>query len=248
VSGDGAGFLVVYITGDRQPADRADVRWEQDHITLALSRMRPGTGGRRAAIYHCVAVPVSGSVTDRILIDGATGERASAKRSTHLAPGPLRPRTLDAVFEPRELLEPREITGVTQAEVDPVEGPWRPVPVEWEGVRLSEDGTRLFAAYITGSPQPADRADVRWDEKRLTLTLSRLFEGDIETAAAFYHCVEVPLSQSASDRIPVDGATGERASNKKSDYLDPEFLQRTERTLDEVFEPRELLAPREVAA
>jgi hypothetical protein len=210
--------------------------------------MRRGTGGRLAAIYHCVAVPVSRSAADRILVDGATGERASAKRSTHLAPGLLRPRTLDAAFEPRELLEPREITGVTQAEVDQANEPWRPVPVEWEGVRLSEVGTRLFAAYITGSPQPADRADVRWAEKRLTLTLSRMFAGDVEEAAAIYHCVEVPLSQSASDRNLVDGATGERAGNKKSHYLDPDLLKGTETTLDWVFEPRERLEPREVTA
>jgi hypothetical protein len=182
------------------------------------------------------------------LVDGATGERASAKRSTHLAPGLLRPRTLDAVFEPRELLEPREITGVTQAEVDQANEPWRPVPVEWEGVRLSEDGTRLFAAYITGSPQPADRADVRWDEKRLTLTLSRMFAGDVETAAAIYHGVEVPLSRDASERTLFDGTTGGRASAKRSSYLDPAQLRGTERTLDEVFEARELLEPHEITA
>jgi hypothetical protein len=115
-------------------------------------------------------------------------------------------------------------------------------------VRLSEDGTSLFVIYITGSPQPADRADVLWGEQRLTLTLSRMFEGDIETAAAFYHCVEVPLSHDASDRILFDGATGERATKKKSSYLDPELLRDTEQTLDSLFEPRELLEPREITA
>lgn len=122
------------------------------------------------------------------------------------------------------------------------------MPIPWEGVRLSDDGTRLFVAYITGDRQPADRADVRWDQERLTLTLSRMREGDGGKIAASYHCVEVPVSQDASQRILVDGTTGERAGSKQSPYLDPERLRGTERTLDSVFEPRELLEPREITA
>jgi hypothetical protein len=74
------------------------------------------------------------------------------------------------------------------------------------------------------------------------------FAGDVETAAAIYHCVEVPLSRDASERTVLDGTTGVRATAKQSIYLDPDFLRDTERTLDEVFEPREQLQPREVAA
>jgi hypothetical protein len=115
-------------------------------------------------------------------------------------------------------------------------------------VRLSEDGRRLFVFYVTGSPAPADRADVWWQQERVTLTLSRMFAGEIETAAAFSHCVELPLSRDASDCVLVDGATGELASEKKSFFLDPEVLWDTEQTLDSVFEPREHLEPREVTS
>jgi hypothetical protein len=113
---------------------------------------------------------------------------------------------------------------------------------------VSDDGRRLFVVYITGDRSPADRADARWDSKRLTLTLSRMRDGGLETAAAVYHCVEVRLSKDASEHILIDGATGARASAKKSSYLDPELLRDTESTLGEVFEPRELLEPREVTA
>jgi hypothetical protein len=123
---------------------------------------------------------------------------------------------------------------------------WRPVPVKWEGARLSEDGRSLFVFYVTGSPAPADRADLWWEQERLTLTLSRMFAGEIETAAAFPHCVEVPLSRDASDCVLVDGATGELSSEKKSFFLDPEVLWDTGQTLDSVFEPRERLEPREI--
>jgi hypothetical protein len=123
---------------------------------------------------------------------------------------------------------------------------WVPVPTPWEGVRLSGDGTRLFVVYVTADLEPADRADVRWDQERLTLTLSRMRDGDGGKMPAIYHCVEVPLSQDASQRILVDGATGERATAKQSHHLDPDLLQGTERTLDAVFEPTELLDPREI--
>jgi hypothetical protein len=246
---DGRCLLVVYVSGDGQPADRADVRWDQEQLTLALSRMRKGAGGKMAACYHCVEVPLSRAVADRSLIDGATGERATSKQSRYLDPEQLRgtERTLDSVFEPREVLAPREITELTLPPLDETER-WVRTPQAWEGVRFSDDGTRLFVVYITGSPPPADGADVRWDDQRLTLTLSRMFLGDIEEAAAIYHCVEVPLSRDASGRTLVDGTTGVRASAKRSHYLDPELLRGTERTLGEVFEPRELLQPREVAA
>lgn len=125
---------------------------------------------------------------------------------------------------------------------------WVPVPTAWEGVKLADDGRRLLVVYVTGDGQPADRADVRWDQGQLTLALSRLREGRGGKMAACYHCIEVPLSRAVADRSLVDGATGERATSKQSRYLDPEQLRGTERTLGEVFEPRELLQPREVAA
>jgi hypothetical protein len=126
---------------------------------------------------------------------------------------------------------------------------WIPVPIPWEGVRVSEDGRHLFVVYILGTPGTvADRADVRWDQKRLTLTLSRMADGDGGNLAAVYHCVEVPLSQDASDRILIDGATGERGGAKRSRYLDPEVLRGSERSLDAVFDPRERLDPRETTA
>jgi hypothetical protein len=127
--------------------------------------------------------------------------------------------------------------------------PWFPVPIAWEGVRVSDDGMRLFVVYVLGTPgTAADRADVRWDQTRLTLTLSRMADGGGGKLAASYHCVEVPVSEDASDRILVDGATGERASAKQSRYLDPEVLRGSERSLDGVFEPHERLEPREVRA
>jgi hypothetical protein len=57
------------------------------------------------------SAPVSRDASAHIVIDGATGERASAKRSTHLDPEMLRQRgeAPDAYFEPTERLEPREI-------------------------------------------------------------------------------------------------------------------------------------------
>lgn len=113
IAEDGLGLLVVYVTGDPQPADRADLRWDQDRVTLTLSRKREGDGGKLAAIYHCVEVPTRHDASERILIDGATGERATAKRSHHLDLEVLRgtERTLDSVFEPMERLEPREVEG-----------------------------------------------------------------------------------------------------------------------------------------
>lgn len=126
---------------------------------------------------------------------------------------------------------------------------WIPVPIAWEGVRVSEDGRRLLVVYITGAPgSVADRADVRWEQKRLTLTLSAMGDGDGGKLAACYHCAEIPVSEDVADRILVDGATGERASAKRSRYLDPEVLSGTETSLDAVFEPHERLEPREIAA
>jgi hypothetical protein len=113
---------------------------------------------------------------------------------------------------------------------------------------VSDDGTRLRVVYITSTPRPADRVDVRWESKQATVTLSQMGDGGATTAMAVYHCVEVPLSQDVSDRILVDGATGEPATEKESFHLDPELLSDTEQTLDSVFEPREWLEPRDITA
>jgi hypothetical protein len=119
--------------------------------------------------------------------------------------------------------------------------------MDWEGVRVSEDGTCLRVVYITGTRRPADRVDVKWEPEHVTLTLSQMGDGGATTAMAVYHCVEVPLSHDISDRILIDGATGEPATEKKSSHLDPELLSDTELTLDSVFEPHELLEPREIS-
>jgi hypothetical protein len=63
---------------------------------------------------------------------------------------------------------------------------------------------------------------------------------------AVYRCAELLLSEDASALILVDGATGERASEKQPTYLDPERLRNTERSIDAVFTPTEHLTPREV--
>lgn len=122
---------------------------------------------------------------------------------------------------------------------------WVPEPVPWEGVRLVHGGRVLRLVYITGDGQPADRADIWWSGRRLTVTLSRMRTTDSEKLALVYHCVEVPLSRDATDFVLVDGATAERASAKNSAYLSEERLRGTERTEDMVFEPRERLEPRE---
>ena len=123
---------------------------------------------------------------------------------------------------------------------------WIPLPIQWEGVRVSEDGTRLRVALVTG---PVDRADVRWESERVTLTLSQMWDvGAVKAASVVYHCVEVPLSHAVGDRILVDGATGELAAEKNSPHLDPELLYDTERTLDSVFEPTQVVRPREFRA
>jgi hypothetical protein len=113
---------------------------------------------------------------------------------------------------------------------------------------VAEDGTRLRVVYVTSTRRPADRIDIRWETEQVTVTLSQMGDGGATTAMAVYHCVEVPLSQDVSDRILVDGATGELATEKESCHLDPELLSDTEQTLDSVFEPREWLEPRETAA
>ena len=125
--------------------------------------------------------------------------------------------------------------------------PWIPVPIAWEGVRVSENGRRLLVAYVTSNGQPVDRADARWDQRRLTLTLSRMGAGEGGGTALFHHCVEVPVSQDASTRVLIDGATGERANAKRSTYLDPEQLRQREQPPDAYFEPTERLEPREVS-
>jgi hypothetical protein len=125
--------------------------------------------------------------------------------------------------------------------------PWIPVPIAWEGVRVSEDGRHLLVAYVTGNGQPADRADVRWDQSHVTLTLSRMRTGSGDKLMAFHHCVEVPLSQDAWNRILIDGATGERASAKRSRYPDPDVLRGSESSLDAYFGPTEMLEPREIS-
>jgi hypothetical protein len=63
------------------------------------------------AFHHCVEVPVAQDASARILIDGATGERASANRSVHLDPERLahKGQAVDSYFEPGELLEPHEV-------------------------------------------------------------------------------------------------------------------------------------------
>jgi hypothetical protein len=125
-----------------------------------------------------------------------------------------------------------------------------PIPVAWEGARLSANGTVVRLVYITGDAETwADRADVRWDAARLTVTLTRMGDpGDGEKLAAFYRCVELRLSRDAGDLLLVDGATGERVTAKESDYLAADQLQGTERTLDSVFEPMHSLDPVETGA
>src|SRR4051812_39412838 len=125
--------------------------------------------------------------------------------------------------------------------------PWIPVPMAWEAARFGDDGTRLRLAYITNDGVPADRADVRWNDLHLTVTLSRMRRASRhESVALFTHCVEPRLSTDASDRLLVDGKTGELATAKRSRYLNDEELRATERTWDMVFEPHEFLEPREV--
>jgi hypothetical protein len=125
--------------------------------------------------------------------------------------------------------------------------PWVPVPMAWEAARFGDDGTRLRIAYITGDGGHADRADVRWNDLHLTVTLSRMERASRhEHVALFHHCVELRLSRDASDRLLVDGTTGELASAKQSRYLTDEELRAAEHTWDSVFEPREFLEPREV--
>src|SRR3954468_9155103 len=90
--------------------------------------------------------------------------------------------------------------------------PWIPVPIPWEAVRVSEDGRCLLVVYITSNGQPVDRADARWDQRHLTLTLSPKGEG-LHWGGKMglsHHCVEGPVSQGASAHILIDGATGER--------------------------------------
>jgi hypothetical protein len=114
----------------------------------------------------------------------------------------------------------------------------------WEAARFGEDGTRLRLAYIGGVP--ADRADVRWNDLHLTVTLSRMdTPSDHQKLGVIHHCVELQLSRDASDRLLVDGKTGELATAKRSRYLNDEELRATERTWDMVFEPHEFLEPRE---
>jgi hypothetical protein len=89
-----------------------------------------------------------------------------------------------------------------------------------------------------------DRADVRWEQRRITVTLSRMAApAGSRKMGLGYRCVEVQLSRDASGLILIDGATGERADAKRSRYLDPEYLRQSERTLDDVFEPRQFLTP-----
>jgi hypothetical protein len=74
--------------------------------------MRIATGGEKlAAIFHCVELALSADASGRILLDGTTGLRADAKQSTYLDPDKLdaKGESLDALFEPREFLTPREL-------------------------------------------------------------------------------------------------------------------------------------------
>ena len=120
-----------------------------------------------------------------------------------------------------------------------------PIPIRWEGARLSDDGKRLRLVHI--HLQPPDRADIRWEPRRITVTLSRMdFPRGSTSAVLQYHCVELELSRDASDLILVDGATGERATAKRSRYLDPDDLRAIESSPDRVFEPDQFLVPREV--
>jgi hypothetical protein len=121
--------------------------------------------------------------------------------------------------------------------------PWVPVPVAWEGVRVTDDDKRLRVFYVS---LRVDRVDIRWVQHQLTITLSGMWNTDDAVAAvAVFRCAEIPLSRHVSHRILIDGATGERAEMKRSRWLDPQQLHDTETSLDSVFEPTELLHPRE---
>src|SRR4051812_39323041 len=93
------------------------------------------------------------------------GARTNPDRSRD-SPGPCL-RSASEMRDSRATMPPKKGTR-----------PWIPVPIAWEGVRVSEDGRCLLVVYVTGDRQPVDQADVRWDQSRLTLTLSRMREGD----------------------------------------------------------------------
>jgi hypothetical protein len=125
----------------------------------------------------------------------------------------------------------------------PVTSPWVPVPVAWEGVRVTDDGRRLRIFYVS---LRVDRVDIRWGQDQLTITLSGMMNTDDAVAAvAVFRCAEIPLSRHVGQRTLIDGATGEQADMKRSRWLDPQLLHDTESSLDSVFEPTELLHPRE---
>jgi hypothetical protein len=123
--------------------------------------------------------------------------------------------------------------------------PWRPFPVAWVGARLSDDGRRLSVALVSNTRELPDRADVRWGQGRLTVTLSLMGGSSGGKMPAFQRCVEIPLSRDASGLTIIDGADGLRAAAKDSGWLDPEDLANTGRTLDDVFTPSATLVPRE---
>jgi hypothetical protein len=77
---DGRRLVVVYITGTGVPVDRVDVRYDRSHLTVTLSRMgKPGSGGKMPRSEHCLELTLSEDARGKILVDGATGERATAK-------------------------------------------------------------------------------------------------------------------------------------------------------------------------
>ena len=94
---DGGQLIVAYITGNGVPVDRADVKYDPSHLTLTLSRMGASTGGKTARFTHCLELALSEDARGKILVDGATGERATAK-----------PPREHPMPEPREQLVPRE--------------------------------------------------------------------------------------------------------------------------------------------
>ena len=123
-------------------------------------------------------------------------------------------------------------------------GPWTPLAVPWEAARLTDDPTKLRLIYCTPPTGcPPDRADVRWGQHRLTVTLSQMGVPS-QRLPLVRRCVELSLSHDASDLTIYDGATGERADAKDSRYL--KNMADPSETLDDVFaSPHERLTARD---
>jgi hypothetical protein len=125
--------------------------------------------------------------------------------------------------------------------------PWVPRPLPWAAARLDAGGKRLRLVYVTGAWGPADRADVRWGQHRVTVTLSYMAQlGAGQRLPAVHRCAELSLSRDASQLILLDGANGERHSAEE-DLADLEAKLSAEgKSLDAVFTPTEVLAAHEV--